>query len=71
MRYDTDMKNICGRKKFHKEKWEVFFMRHMIIRGAAALLWLGIGIATVNPLFLLVGGLFFCSACEIWRKDRR
>ncbi len=46
-------------------------MRHMIIRGAAALLWLGIGIATVNPLFLLVGGLFFCSACDIWRKDRR
>ena len=45
-------------------------MRHRIIRGAAALLWLGIGIVTVNPLFLLVGGLFLYSAFSMWRKEK-
>lgn len=46
-------------------------MRHRIIRGAAALLWLGIGIATVNPLFLLVGGLFLYSAFDIRKKEMK
>lgn len=46
-------------------------MRHMIIRAAAAFLWLGIGIATVNPLFLFVGGIFLYSACDIRRKEKK
>lgn len=45
-------------------------MRHRIIRGVAALLWLGIGIVMVNPLFLLVGGLFLYSAFSMWRKEK-
>ena len=43
--------------------------RHMYVRGALGVMLMAVGIISLNPLFLILSGVFLFSAYSIWRKE--
>ncbi len=45
-------------------------MKHVYFRIAMTLLWVAVGVISMNPLFLIVGAVFGWSAYDLWKKTR-
>ena len=52
-------------------------MRHVYIRGIAALIWLAVSIVSgvsgnleMAALYVLIGGVFLYSAYSAWKKEQ-
>lgn len=45
-------------------------MRHVYIRSILALVWVAVGIVSVNMLFILMGLVFLYSAHAVWKKEK-
>lgn len=45
-------------------------MKHVYCRIAMTLLWVVVGVISMNPLFLIVGAVFGWSAYDLWKKNR-
>lgn len=47
-----------------------WIMKHVYFRIAMTLLWVVVGVISMNPLFLIVGAVFGWSAYDLWKKNR-
>lgn len=45
-------------------------MRHVYIRSILALIWVAVGIVSVNIFFILMGLVFLYSAYAVWKKEK-
>ena len=43
--------------------------RHMYVRGALGVMLMAVGIISLNPLFLVLGGVFGYSTHSLWEKE--
>ena len=44
--------------------------RHMYVRAILAVMLVIVGLISLNPLILVLGGVFGYSAHSIWEKER-
>lgn len=43
--------------------------RHMYVRAILAVMFVIVGLISLNPLFLVLGGVFGYSAHSLWEKE--
>ena len=44
--------------------------RHMYVRFVLAVMLVAVGFISLNPFFLLLGGVFAYSAFHIWQQEK-
>lgn len=44
--------------------------RHMVVRAALGVMLAAVGLISLNPLFLLVGGIYLYTAHDLWKKEQ-